>query len=49
MIVASVVLPRPGGPYNNTWSNASPLVFAASIYTFKFSLTLSCPIYSLNA
>ena len=23
MILASVVLPRPGGPYNNTWSRDS--------------------------
>ena len=29
MIVASVVLPRPGGPYRRTWSAASPLPRAA--------------------
>ena len=29
MIVASVVLPRPGGPYSRTWSAASPLPRAA--------------------
>ena len=28
MIVASVVLPRPGGPYRRMWSAASPLPFA---------------------
>ena len=46
IIFESVVFPSPGGPYNKTWSNASPLFFAASIYTFIFSFTLSCPIYS---
>jgi len=46
IIVARVVFPSPGGPYNNTWSSASPLAFAASIYIFKFSFAFSCPIYS---
>ena len=48
IIFASVVLPNPGGPYRSTWSRASPLFLAASIYTFIFSFTLSCPIYSLR-
>ena len=37
MILANVVLPRPGGPNNKTWSSASSLPFAASIYNFKLS------------
>ena len=31
IIFESVVFPRPGGPYNKTWSKESPLFFAASI------------------
>ena len=30
-IPAKVVLPSPGGPYNNTWSNVSPRSLAASM------------------
>ena len=29
MICAKVVLPSPGGPYNSTWSSASPRLLAA--------------------
>src|SRR5581483_225203 len=46
MMVASVVFPKPGGPYSNTWSSASPRDFAASIATLRFSLTLFCPMNS---
>ena len=46
IIIESVVLPNPGGPYSKTWSSDSFLSFAASMNTFKFSFTLSCPIYS---
>src|SRR5581483_963871 len=46
MMVASVVFPKPGGPYSNTWSSASPRDFAASIATLRFSLILSCPMNS---
>lgn len=31
IISANVVLPRPGGPYNKTWSNDSSLLRAALI------------------
>ena len=41
--VASVVLPRPGGPLNRMWSAASPRACAASIMIASDSLTFSCP------
>ena len=31
IIFASVVLPKPGGPYRSTWSRVSSLFLAASI------------------
>src|SRR5436190_24173930 len=43
---ASVVFPSPGGPYNRTWSSASPRCFAAAIETCSCSRTRSCPMYS---
>ena len=46
MMVESVVLPRPGGPYSSTWSRFSPRIRAASMYTRRFSLALSWPMYS---
>src|SRR4051812_36539561 len=46
MIVASVVLPRPGGPYRRTWSAASPLPLAAWSRTARFDLTSRWPMYS---
>jgi hypothetical protein len=48
MIMASVFLPNPGGPYKRIWSSASPLPLAASIAIPRFSLTLDCPIKSLK-
>ena len=41
MIVASVVLPRPGGPYSSTWSSGSPRCLAASMEMVSVSLTRS--------
>ena len=46
MIVARVVLPRPGGPYRRTWSAASPLPRAAWSSTDRFALTSRWPMYS---
>ncbi len=46
MIVASVVLPRPGGPYSRTWSAASPLPFAARSSTSRLAFTSRWPMYS---
>ena len=46
MIVARVVLPRPGGPYRRTWSAASPLPLAAWSSTDRLALTSRCPMYS---
>ena len=46
MIVASVVLPRPGGPYRRMWSAASPLPFAACRSTERLALTSRWPMYS---
>src|SRR5712671_5526237 len=48
MMVASVVLPRPGGPYSSTWSSDSPRDFAASIATERFSFTFPWPMNSCN-
>ena len=42
----SVVFPSPGGPYSNTWSSASSLIFAAFINMFRFSFISVCPTYS---
>src|SRR5271154_5690120 len=46
MIVANVVLPRPGGPNNNTWSRASPRDFAAARAMPSCSLAFSWPMNS---
>src|ERR1043165_5737845 len=46
MMLASVVLPKPGGPVSSTWSNASRRLRAAFMYTRRFSLTWRCPMYS---
>ena len=46
MIPASVVFPKPGGPYNSTWSKDSWRSLAASINTERFSFAFSWPIYS---
>jgi hypothetical protein len=48
IIFESVVLPKPGGPYNKTWSNTSFLWLADWMNTFRFWQTLSCPINSSN-
>ena len=40
---ASVVLPRPGGPQNSTWSRASPRRLAASTKIFRLSSDLVLP------
>jgi len=45
-IVASVVLPRPGGPYRRMWSAASFLPRAAASSTDRLALTSRCPTYS---
>ncbi len=47
-MLANVVLPRPGGPYNNKWSKGSFLIFAAFKNISNLFLTFSCPIYSLS-
>ena len=41
IILASVVFPRPGGPYKSTWSNCSFLDLAASINILSCSLDFS--------
>src|SRR6187402_3215333 len=46
MIWASVVLPRPGGPKNRTWSSASPRAFAAWMKTRRLSRAPFCPTNS---
>ena len=43
---ASVVLPRPGGPENRTWSTGSPRPGAPSISRPNCSLTVGCPTNS---
>ena len=48
IILDNVVLPKPGGPCNKTWSSASPRIFAALTKTFRFSTTLGCPLKSSN-
>ena len=45
-IVASVVLPSPGGPTSSTWSSASPRAFAASSAISSCSLIRSWPTKS---
>src|SRR5215470_14824452 len=46
MMLASVVLPKPGGPVSSTWSSASRRLRAAFMYTRRFSLTWRWPMYS---
>jgi hypothetical protein len=46
MICASVVLPRPGGPANSTWSSASPRDFAASMKTLRLDFCFDWPMNS---
>src|SRR5690606_21614904 len=46
MICASVVLPRPGGPTNSTWSSASPRFFAASMNIFRLARAAAWPTNS---
>ena len=48
MMFDRVVLPSPGGPCSNVWSRGSPLYFAASTNTSRFSTTFCCPLKSLN-
>ena len=48
MIVASVVLPSPGGPNSSTWSSASPRDFAASSAIASCSFAFVCPMNSLS-
>ena len=43
MMLARVVLPRPGGPCSSTWSSDSPRMSAALMKTFRLSTILSCP------
>ena len=43
---ASVVLPRPGGPYRRMWSTGSPRFCAASMRIARFSLIRSWPANS---
>ena len=45
-IPASVVLPRPGGPWSSTWSSASPRLFAAWTNTRRFSRAACWPMNS---
>ena len=47
-MLASVVLPRPGGPYSRMWSAASSLARAASSRMRRFSLTVVWPMYSAS-
>src|SRR5262245_19682833 len=46
MMVASVVLPSPGGPESRTWSSGSPRWRAASTETRRLSTAARCPTYS---
>src|SRR5512136_937539 len=48
MMYASVVFPRPGGPYRRTWSRTSFLCLAASIKMERLALIFSCPTYSTS-
>ena len=47
-ICASVVLPRPGGPTNSTWSSASLRARAASMKTVRFARACSWPTNSAS-
>ena len=42
-IIASVVLPRPGGPWKSRWSSGSPRPWAAVMAMRRLSFTVSCP------
>src|SRR6478736_5913287 len=46
MIIASVVLPSPGGPESSTWSGARPRRRAASRTSPSWSRTRACPTTS---
>src|SRR5579871_418381 len=46
MMLAIVVLPRPGGPLSRTWSMGSPRCLAAVTVISRRSLTLACPVKS---
>ena len=46
MICASVVLPRPGGPWNSVWSIASPRRRALSMKTRRFARASAWPMNS---
>ena len=46
MMLASVVLPRPGGPEKRTWSSASFRLRAPWMKTWRLSLTCCWPTYS---
>src|SRR5471032_245139 len=46
MMLASVVLPRPGGPNNSVWSSASPRLRAALMKISSWLRIFSCPTYS---
>ena len=43
IILASVVLPSPGGPCSSTWSSESPRMRAAWMKMCRFSTIFSCP------
>ena len=47
-ICASVVLPRPGGPTNSTWSSASLRARAASMKTWRLARACSWPMNSAS-
>src|SRR5262245_7446062 len=47
-ICASVVLPRPGGPTNRTWSSASRRARAASMNTARFERACCWPMNSAS-
>src|SRR5690625_2274744 len=48
MIIASVVLPSPGGPESRTWSGAEPRARAASRTRASWSRTTACPTKSAS-
>ena len=48
MICASVVLPRPGGPWNSVWSIASPRIRALSMNTARLARASACPMNSAS-
>ena len=49
MMLASVVLPSPGGPCSNTWSSESPRIRAAWMKMRRFSTIFSCPAKFCNS